>query len=196
MFCAQDVDAAYMNKVELEAKVEALMDEINFLRTRRLDRAHELRARRAGAPRPRRAAHAQVSVHRRAGSPPGGPGPALCSLPCTPALSGLPLAAAFWTASLTLGARVRCPSAAARCGPRARMPPLPSCSAPLYFSPPPAGPRGVWASRGHRPLPSGCHLSCLSSASRLACVVGRDSGFLCACSPPGFPARLSRPNRK
>lgn len=33
MFCAQDVDAAYMNKVELEAKVEALMDEINFLRS-------------------------------------------------------------------------------------------------------------------------------------------------------------------
>ena len=32
MFCAQDVDAAYMNKVELEAKVDALMDEINFLR--------------------------------------------------------------------------------------------------------------------------------------------------------------------
>ncbi|XP_021071953.1 keratin, type II cytoskeletal 75 [Mus pahari] len=28
----KDVDAAYMNKVELEAKVEALMDEINFLR--------------------------------------------------------------------------------------------------------------------------------------------------------------------
>lgn len=32
MFCAQDVDAAYMNKVELEAKVDALMDEISFLR--------------------------------------------------------------------------------------------------------------------------------------------------------------------
>lgn len=32
MFCSQDVDAAYMNKVELEAKVDALMDEINFLR--------------------------------------------------------------------------------------------------------------------------------------------------------------------
>ena len=32
LFCAQDVDAAYMNKVELEAKVDALMDEINFLR--------------------------------------------------------------------------------------------------------------------------------------------------------------------
>ncbi|XP_058414162.1 keratin, type II cytoskeletal 5-like [Diceros bicornis minor] len=29
----KDVDAAYMNKVELEAKVDALMDEINFLRT-------------------------------------------------------------------------------------------------------------------------------------------------------------------
>lgn len=28
----QDVDAAYMNKVELEAKVDALQDEINFLR--------------------------------------------------------------------------------------------------------------------------------------------------------------------
>lgn len=27
---SQDVDAAYMNKVELEAKVDALMDEINF----------------------------------------------------------------------------------------------------------------------------------------------------------------------
>lgn len=33
MFYAQDVDTAYMNKVELEAKVEALMDEISFLRT-------------------------------------------------------------------------------------------------------------------------------------------------------------------
>uniref|UniRef100_A0A8C5YRF7 Keratin 3 n=1 Tax=Marmota marmota marmota TaxID=9994 RepID=A0A8C5YRF7_MARMA len=29
----KDVDAAYMNKVELQAKVDALMDEINFLRT-------------------------------------------------------------------------------------------------------------------------------------------------------------------
>lgn len=29
---AQDVDAAYMNKIELEAKVDALQDEINFLR--------------------------------------------------------------------------------------------------------------------------------------------------------------------
>lgn len=28
----QDVDAAYMNKVELEAKVDALSDELNFLR--------------------------------------------------------------------------------------------------------------------------------------------------------------------
>jgi fucose 4-O-acetylase-like acetyltransferase len=28
----QDVDAAYMNKVELEAKVDALLDEINFLK--------------------------------------------------------------------------------------------------------------------------------------------------------------------
>lgn len=28
----QDVDGAYMNKVELEAKVDALQDEINFLR--------------------------------------------------------------------------------------------------------------------------------------------------------------------
>ena len=28
----QDVDAAYMTKVELEAKVDALNDEINFLR--------------------------------------------------------------------------------------------------------------------------------------------------------------------
>jgi len=27
------VDAAYMNKVELEAKVDALTDEINFLRS-------------------------------------------------------------------------------------------------------------------------------------------------------------------
>ena len=33
-FClSQDVDAAYMNKVELQAKVDALMDEINFLTT-------------------------------------------------------------------------------------------------------------------------------------------------------------------
>uniref|UniRef100_A0A8C3I2X2 IF rod domain-containing protein n=1 Tax=Chrysemys picta bellii TaxID=8478 RepID=A0A8C3I2X2_CHRPI len=29
----KDVDAAYMNKIDLEAKVDALMDEINFLRT-------------------------------------------------------------------------------------------------------------------------------------------------------------------
>lgn len=29
---SQDVDAAYMNKVELEARVDALQDEINFLR--------------------------------------------------------------------------------------------------------------------------------------------------------------------
>lgn len=29
---SQDVDAAYMNKVELEAKADALQDEINFLR--------------------------------------------------------------------------------------------------------------------------------------------------------------------
>lgn len=29
---SQDVDAAYMNKVELQAKVDALMDEINFTR--------------------------------------------------------------------------------------------------------------------------------------------------------------------
>lgn len=28
----QDVDAAYMNKVELEAKVDSLTDELNFLR--------------------------------------------------------------------------------------------------------------------------------------------------------------------
>lgn len=28
----QDVDAAYMSKVELEGKVDALQDEINFLR--------------------------------------------------------------------------------------------------------------------------------------------------------------------
>ena len=30
---SQDVDAAYMNKVELQAKVDALTDEINFLTT-------------------------------------------------------------------------------------------------------------------------------------------------------------------
>lgn len=29
---SQDVDGAYMNKVELEARVDALQDEINFLR--------------------------------------------------------------------------------------------------------------------------------------------------------------------
>lgn len=29
---SQDVDAAYMNKVELQAKVDALTDEINFTR--------------------------------------------------------------------------------------------------------------------------------------------------------------------
>ncbi|WP_258317732.1 keratin, partial [Escherichia coli] len=28
----KDVDAAYMNKVELEARVDALMDEINFMK--------------------------------------------------------------------------------------------------------------------------------------------------------------------
>lgn len=32
LFLLQDVDAAYMSKVELEAKVDALNDEINFLR--------------------------------------------------------------------------------------------------------------------------------------------------------------------
>ena len=31
-YSLQDVDGAYMNKVELEAKVDALQDEINFLR--------------------------------------------------------------------------------------------------------------------------------------------------------------------
>lgn len=46
MFCAQDVDAAYMNKVELEAKVEALMDEINFLRS-----FYEAVSRAGGSPR-------------------------------------------------------------------------------------------------------------------------------------------------
>lgn len=29
----QDVDGAYMNKVELQAKVDSLTDDINFLRT-------------------------------------------------------------------------------------------------------------------------------------------------------------------
>jgi basic type II keratin len=29
----QDVDAAYTNKVELEAKADSLQDEINFLKT-------------------------------------------------------------------------------------------------------------------------------------------------------------------
>lgn len=32
LFSFQDVDGAYMNKVELESKVDALQDEINFLR--------------------------------------------------------------------------------------------------------------------------------------------------------------------
>lgn len=32
IFFPQDVDAAYMNKVELEARADALQDEINFLR--------------------------------------------------------------------------------------------------------------------------------------------------------------------
>lgn len=32
MIVFQDVDEAYMNKVELEAKLESLSDEINFLR--------------------------------------------------------------------------------------------------------------------------------------------------------------------
>lgn len=33
MLLSQDVDAAYVNKVELQAKVDALIDEINFLKT-------------------------------------------------------------------------------------------------------------------------------------------------------------------
>lgn len=32
LFISQDVDISYMNKVELQAKVDALMDEINFTR--------------------------------------------------------------------------------------------------------------------------------------------------------------------
>lgn len=32
-FRPQDVDAAYMNKVELQAKADSLTDELNFLRT-------------------------------------------------------------------------------------------------------------------------------------------------------------------
>lgn len=33
LFPSQDVDAAYMNKVELQVKVDSLTDELNFLRT-------------------------------------------------------------------------------------------------------------------------------------------------------------------
>lgn len=33
LLIVQDVDEAYMNKVELEAKLESLTDEINFLRS-------------------------------------------------------------------------------------------------------------------------------------------------------------------
>ncbi|NWR40425.1 K2CO protein, partial [Tachuris rubrigastra] len=40
----KDVDAAYMNKVELEAKVDALTDEINFLRTFHEAEINELQA--------------------------------------------------------------------------------------------------------------------------------------------------------
>ncbi|KAF2979625.1 hypothetical protein EK904_012975 [Melospiza melodia maxima] len=40
----QDVDAAYMNKVELEAKVDALTDEINFLRAFHEAELNELQA--------------------------------------------------------------------------------------------------------------------------------------------------------
>ncbi|XP_013810923.2 keratin, type II cytoskeletal cochleal [Apteryx mantelli] len=40
----KDVDAAYMNKVELEAKVDALTDEINFLRSLYEAELHELQA--------------------------------------------------------------------------------------------------------------------------------------------------------
>ncbi|KFP28142.1 Keratin, type II cytoskeletal cochleal, partial [Colius striatus] len=40
----KDVDAAYMNKVELEAKVDALTDEINFLRSLYEEELRELQA--------------------------------------------------------------------------------------------------------------------------------------------------------
>ncbi|XP_011473884.1 intermediate filament protein ON3 [Oryzias latipes] len=40
----KDVDAAYMNKVELEAKVDALQDEINFLRALYETELHELQS--------------------------------------------------------------------------------------------------------------------------------------------------------
>ncbi|CAM5116743.1 unnamed protein product [Natator depressus] len=40
----KDVDASYMNKVELEAKVDALTDEINFLRSLYEAELHELQA--------------------------------------------------------------------------------------------------------------------------------------------------------
>lgn len=39
----QDVDEAYMNKVELEAKLESLTDEINFLRSIYEEVRHKLR---------------------------------------------------------------------------------------------------------------------------------------------------------
>ncbi|NWT06637.1 K2CO protein, partial [Mionectes macconnelli] len=41
---SQDVDAAYMNKVELEARVDALTDEINFLRAFHEAEINELQA--------------------------------------------------------------------------------------------------------------------------------------------------------
>uniref|UniRef100_A0A3Q4BW31 IF rod domain-containing protein n=1 Tax=Mola mola TaxID=94237 RepID=A0A3Q4BW31_MOLML len=40
----QDVDEAYMNKVELEAKLESLTDEINFLRSIYEEELHELQS--------------------------------------------------------------------------------------------------------------------------------------------------------
>lgn len=42
--CLQDVDEAYMNKVELEAKLESLTDEINFLRSIYEEVCHKIRS--------------------------------------------------------------------------------------------------------------------------------------------------------
>lgn len=42
--CFQDVDEAYMNKVELEAKLESLTDEINFLRSIYEEVCHKIRS--------------------------------------------------------------------------------------------------------------------------------------------------------
>lgn len=61
----QDVDAAYTNKVELEAKADSLQDEINFLKT-----LHETVSSRVGgvSPNPRKGITADTIWHLALGS--------------------------------------------------------------------------------------------------------------------------------